>query len=220
VQAGFAGAGGAPNGLRLVYLRNRWYDPQTGRLLTQDPIGLAGGVNLYAYAGNDPVQFDDPFGLCVHKPCPRNPIRGGITERPNHVGNFHSPRGHGTRQHHALDAETRFGTPVQAVEAGTIRIGCDSDHNGQGSDGSCGAPGNNIWLIHADGSTTRYVHLDPSMDVKTGDRVVAGQVLGRTGPTGNVADRDCNCPAHLHIEMRDPQGRLIDPEPYIPSHAP
>lgn len=47
----------------FVYLRNRWYDPQTGRFLTQDPIGLAGGVNLYAYAGNNPIAFDDPFGL-------------------------------------------------------------------------------------------------------------------------------------------------------------
>jgi len=48
----------------FAYLRNRWYDPQTGRFLTQDPIGLAGGVNLYAYAGNNPVTFTDPFGLC------------------------------------------------------------------------------------------------------------------------------------------------------------
>jgi uncharacterized protein RhaS with RHS repeats len=46
-------------------MRNRWYDPQTGRFLTQDPIGLAGGVNLYGYASNNPIAFSDPFGLCI-----------------------------------------------------------------------------------------------------------------------------------------------------------
>jgi RHS repeat-associated protein len=63
-ETGFTGAS-TPNGSGgFVYLRNRWYDPQTGRFLTQDPIGLAGGVNLYSYAGNNPINFDDPFGLC------------------------------------------------------------------------------------------------------------------------------------------------------------
>ena len=42
---------------------SRRYDRVSGCFLTQDPIGLAGGVNLYAYAGNNPISYDDPFGL-------------------------------------------------------------------------------------------------------------------------------------------------------------
>ena len=63
-ETGFTGASTPNQTGGFTYLRNRWYDPQSGRFLTQDPIGLAGGVNLYAYAGNNPVSFSDPFGLC------------------------------------------------------------------------------------------------------------------------------------------------------------
>ena len=47
----------------LVYYRARWYDPQAGRFLSEDPIGLEGGLNLYAYVENDPVNHADPLGL-------------------------------------------------------------------------------------------------------------------------------------------------------------
>src|SRR6266498_3808841 len=63
-ETGFAGASTPNASGGFIYLRNRWYDPKTGRFLTQDPIGLAGGVNLNSYAGNNPVSFGDPFGLC------------------------------------------------------------------------------------------------------------------------------------------------------------
>jgi RHS repeat-associated protein len=53
------------DGTGLLYRRNRYYDPQTGRFTQEDPVGLAGGLNLYGYAGGDPVNYSDPFGLCV-----------------------------------------------------------------------------------------------------------------------------------------------------------
>lgn len=52
------------NAPKLSYYRNRYYDQQTGRWLQEDPAGIAGGVNLYAYVGNNPVTYTDPFGLC------------------------------------------------------------------------------------------------------------------------------------------------------------
>jgi len=51
------------DGSGLLYMRNRYYDPQTGQFTQEDPIGLAGGLNLYGFANGDPINFSDPFGL-------------------------------------------------------------------------------------------------------------------------------------------------------------
>ncbi|MFA0978944.1 RHS repeat-associated core domain-containing protein, partial [Pseudomonas ficuserectae] len=47
----------------LHYNTFRYYDPEIGRFITQDPIGLLGGDNLYIYASN-PNVWVDPWGLC------------------------------------------------------------------------------------------------------------------------------------------------------------
>ncbi|MGH7718855.1 MAG: RHS repeat-associated core domain-containing protein [Gemmatimonadaceae bacterium] len=47
-----------------AYRRNRYYDPHAGRFTQEDPIGLAGGLNLYGFADGDPVNYADPYGLC------------------------------------------------------------------------------------------------------------------------------------------------------------
>ncbi len=49
----------------LVLMGHRYYNPVTGRFLTRDPIGYEGGINLYAYCANNPVDRTDVEGLSV-----------------------------------------------------------------------------------------------------------------------------------------------------------
>jgi RHS repeat-associated protein len=56
---------GMADGSGQKYMRNRYYDPRTGRFTQKDPVGLAGGINLYGYAAGDPVTYSDPFGLWI-----------------------------------------------------------------------------------------------------------------------------------------------------------
>jgi len=74
------GGGGLAPGLRfpgqyyqpetgLYYNYHRDYDPDTGRYLQPDPIGLAGGLNPYLYANANPLRWIDPLGLYGTTSC-------------------------------------------------------------------------------------------------------------------------------------------------------
>jgi len=54
--------------LSLYDYKARMYDPNMGRFLQVDPSGFAGGINLYAYVGNGPLNFIDPSGLDPAQP--------------------------------------------------------------------------------------------------------------------------------------------------------
>ena len=57
----------------LYFMRGRYYDPQIARFISRDPGGLAGGINMYTYAGDDPVDVGDATGMgCGGGDCYRS----------------------------------------------------------------------------------------------------------------------------------------------------
>ncbi|MFO0973772.1 MAG: polymorphic toxin-type HINT domain-containing protein [Phycisphaerae bacterium] len=65
-----AGSGGSPSSdnfwesdLGVLHVGARWYWPEAGRFLQRDPIGIAGGTNIYVYVDGSPLSGSDPSGL-------------------------------------------------------------------------------------------------------------------------------------------------------------
>ena len=90
----------------LYNFRARWYDSNIGRWLSKDPIGLEGGVNLYVFCGNDPVNFVDPWGEATTK-IDGNVIRVHLNDVDKWPS---SPHGHimGGRQKQVVDSSGRI----------------------------------------------------------------------------------------------------------------
>ncbi|HVT29148.1 MAG TPA: RHS repeat-associated core domain-containing protein [Lacipirellulaceae bacterium] len=89
---------------------NRWYDPQTGRFLSEDPTGFAGGdANLYRYAGNSPTNATDPTGL--------DPFGDGFPEGPPYT-----PYPIGVPPGPSGSSQYRPGVPPKQLPPGTKPI--------------------------------------------------------------------------------------------------
>lgn len=59
--------------MAVSYYRARYYDPQAGRFVSEDPLNLSEGINFYRYVDNNPQLFVDPFGLWKNTGQPADP---------------------------------------------------------------------------------------------------------------------------------------------------
>jgi RHS repeat-associated protein len=87
----------------LHYNTFRYYDPEVGRFITRDPIGLAGGRNLYQY-GPYTSGWIDPSGLCS-KAFSSNMTKAGITRPQNSAA------------HHIIGDTSKQAAPARAILA-------------------------------------------------------------------------------------------------------
>ncbi len=103
--------------------------------------------------------------------------------------------------HYGIDLAASVGTPVYAADAGRVVFAGTLS-------GASASYGNLIILAHGADYRTYYAHLSQIL-VQTGDAVYAGQLIAKSGATGNVTG------PHLHFEIRY-RGALRDPEDYLP----
>ncbi|MET3493391.1 RHS repeat-associated core domain-containing protein [Variovorax boronicumulans] len=99
----------------LHYNRYRYYDPASGRYVSRDPLGLAGGHNLHVYVGNNPVRGIDPLGLTDINLFPTSEtIRTSADKIPRPKGTF-MVGGHGN-ENLMVDASHNPISPKQMAE--------------------------------------------------------------------------------------------------------
>ncbi|MEU5975504.1 M23 family metallopeptidase [Streptomyces sp. NPDC047315] len=103
-------------------------------------------------------------------------------------------------QHTGLDFVASAGTPLKAVGAGTVKF----------AGWSGPAYGYQVILELNDGTEIMYAHMQ-TVGVSAGQKVVAGDGVGRVGATGNVSG------AHLHMEVQTPGGATINPASWLQS---
>ena len=100
--------------------------------------------------------------------------------------------------HSGIDFRAPVGTPIWPVMSGVV-IKADNKIAGYG---------NLIVLKHDNGYETWYAHLS-KIRVKVSDKVDTSQIIGEVGSTGRSTG------PHLHLELREPSGRIVNPGPLV-----
>lgn len=177
--------------LGLANAVRRALERQTGAEADDSSPGLSGlrGAQVTVRpAGCRPTVLQ-PADLHADPAVPL-PFPGRVT---SHFGWRQDPFGAGPRFHSGIDLAADCGREVDAVADGRVTFA-----------GETPGYGRTVVIEHEGGASTRYAHL-AAIDVRAGEPVVAGEIIGTVGQTGRSTG------PHLHFELRQ-NGRPVDPE--------
>lgn len=123
----------------------------------------------------------------------QRPVQGGISSQ---FGLKRVFNGELKGQHRGLDLRGATGTPIRACADGVVVLVDDLYYSG-----------NTVYINHGEGVISAYLHMSAT-DVKPGEKVTRGQVIGKIGATGRVTG------PHLHLSLFA-QGEAVDPLPLL-----
>jgi len=148
--------------------------------------------------GDGMPRFYDRKAQLVETQLSPNPVPGyvQVTERVQ--------TGRGRRRHKGIDLKAEIGSPILSPIKGVInRINWNTRYNGK-----C------IEVRDRSGHTHRFLHLHRVAQLSPGQAVAVGQELGEVGNTGRSSA------PHLHYEITDSKGRVVNPLTLVGSHRP
>jgi murein DD-endopeptidase MepM/ murein hydrolase activator NlpD len=141
---------------------------------------------------DDTVRYAFPFGGEDPRECVQGP-----REKPTHSGVF------------AFDFAMPIGTPIVAARGGMVYSTVDGFDEGSAEEAKFLERSNSVAVLHDDGTTAAYGHLQRGVVVTEGDRVAAGQLLGLSGSSGYSSG------PHLHFEVGIPQFPELETIPIV-----
>lgn len=161
------------------------------------PMMAAYGGNLFAENGS----LEDPVpGLTEHE----RRYREGQTDRSWLTSRFGRRNINGTQQNHPgidIQPESAYrgaaDVPVQSIASGTVYAAGSDSHNG-----------NYVFIEHADGTVSKYLHMRYAPNVHVGDQVTEGQAIGVIGNSGTHTNQNDKL-AGFHLDFRYQQNRNI-----------
>jgi murein DD-endopeptidase MepM/ murein hydrolase activator NlpD len=163
-------------------------------------LAALAGLLLLLASCVPPAPLDPRYWQLRNQPPPRFlpvPVAGVSSAMLR--DSYGDPRS-GGRSHEGIDIFAPRGTAVSSATEGYVsRVGNNS------------LGGNVVWVVGPAGWRHYYAHLDRWSDVREGDWVEPGRVIGFVGSSGNAAGAS----AHLHYGIYPPEGGTLNPYPLL-----